>query len=108
MTISLGILRIVRVTAGISIAAAALLSPTHSARAQYLGVTCGWQYSAQLGGPVSHPDNPGVSLYNPDPNNRNETWDDWAGQLIQAGVDFVCPNCTGSFPNANSPPSQMA
>ena len=29
-------------------------------------------------------------------------------QLQQAGVDFVCPNCTGSWPHTNNPPSQIA
>ena len=75
---------------------------------QYLGVTCGYQYSAQLGGPVSQPTRQNISLYNPDPNNPNATWDDWVAQLAQAGVDFVCPNLTGSQPNTNGSPTKIA
>jgi Domain of unknown function (DUF5010)/DUF5010 C-terminal domain len=88
--------------------AAAALLLTAPSEAQYLGVTCGWQYSAELSGPPTYPTHHNLSLYNPDPGNPNETWDNWADQLIQAGVDFVCPNLTGSTPNTNSPPSQMA
>src|SRR5262249_45828199 len=75
--------------------------------AQYVGVTCGWQYSAQLTGPLTYPNQSNISLYNPDPSNPNATWDSWAEQLAQAGVDFVCPNLTGSYANSNSPPTQM-
>ena len=75
---------------------------------QYLGVTCGFQYSAQLGGPVSKPGQQNISLYNPDPSNPNATWDEWVGQLEQAGVDFVCPNLTGSQPNTNGSPTKIA
>src|SRR2546425_8161283 len=82
-------------------------SGTICSQAQYVGVTCGWQYSAQLTGPLTYPNQANISLYNPDPSNRNATWDSWAEQLAQAGVDFVCPNLTGSFANSNSPPTQM-
>jgi hypothetical protein len=58
-----------------------------------------------LSGPPSDPTHHAISLYNPDPNNPNLTWDNWADQLIQAGIDFGCPNCTGSTPNTNAPPS---
>src|SRR5262245_22744825 len=75
---------------------------------QYLGVTCGFQYSSQLGGPVSQPTRQNISLYNPDPNNPNATWDEWVAQLAQAGVDFVCPNLTGSQPNTNGSPVKIA
>jgi hypothetical protein len=75
---------------------------------QYLGVTCGFQYSAQLTGPVSKPTQENISMYNPDPNNPNETWDDWVEQLAQAGVDFVCPNLTGSQPNTGGSPAKIA
>lgn len=85
-----------------------VLSIICPAQAQYLGVTCGWQYSSQLAGPLAHPDQFNISLYNPDPNNPDATWDDWAEQLAQAGVDFVCPNLTGSYPNAGGSPVQMA
>jgi hypothetical protein len=77
------------------------------ASAQYLGVTCGWQYSAQLSGPPSMPNQQNISLYNPDPTNPNATWDGWAEQMAQAGVDFVCPNLTGSQPNTGGSPTQM-
>lgn len=80
----------------------------NSARAgQYLGVTCGFQYSPQLTGPIAYPDHQNISLYNPDPNNPNATWDDWVAQLAQAGVDFVCPNLTGSQPNPNGSPVKI-
>jgi hypothetical protein len=90
---------------------AMLASGPGSAHAQYLGVTCGYQYSAQLTGPLTYPNQFNISLYNPnggsqyDPN--NPTWSVWAEQLEQAGVDFVCPNLTGSRPQTNNPPSQM-
>jgi hypothetical protein len=82
------------------------------AQAQYLGVTCGYQYSSQLTGPLTYPNQLNISMFNPmggspyDPN--CPTWATWVEQLQQAGVDFVCPNCTGSWPNTNNPPSQMA
>ncbi len=85
----------------------ALFASFVSAWAQYIGVTCGWQYSAQLSGPVSYPTHANISLYNPDPANPNATWDSWAEQLAQSGVDFICPNLTGSNPNANGSPSKM-
>src|SRR5260370_9410424 len=78
------------------------------ASGQYVGVTCGWQYSAQLSGPPTYPTHKNISLYNPTSSNPNATWDSWAEQLAQAGVDFVCPNLTGSQPNTGNPPSQMA
>ncbi len=83
-----------------------------SAHAQYLGVTCGFQYSAQLTGPLTYPNQINISMFNPmggcqyDPN--NPTWSVWVEQLQQAGVDFVCPNLTGSWPHTNNPPSQFA
>jgi hypothetical protein len=78
------------------------------ARAQYVGVTCGFQYSSQLTGPLTYPNQQNISLYNPDPSNPNLTWDSWVEQLAQAGVDFVCPNLTGSQPNANGTPTKIA
>lgn len=74
---------------------------------QYLGVTCGWQYSAQLSGPLTYPNQYNISLYNPDPANPNMTWDSWAEQLAQAGVDYVSPNLTGSQPNTSGSPTNM-
>jgi len=84
------------------------LSPLSARPNQYLGVTCGFQYSSQLTGPVADPTHQNISLYNPDPNNPNATWDDWVAQLAQAGVDFVCPNLTGSQPNTNGSPTKIA
>src|SRR5262249_10616512 len=55
----------------------------------------------------TYPTHANISLYNPDPANPNATWDSWAEQLAQAGVDFVCPNLTGSQPNANGSPTLM-
>jgi len=78
-----------------------------STEAQYLGVTCGWQYSSQLSGPPTYPTHANISLYNPDSANPNATWDSWAEQMAQAGVDFVCPNLTGSQPNTGGSPTQM-
>jgi phage baseplate assembly protein gpV len=74
---------------------------------QFLGVTCGFQYSSQLTGPLNTAQQ-NVSLYNPDPSNPNLTWDGWVEQLAQAGVDFVCPNLTGSQPNTNGTPTKIA
>jgi hypothetical protein len=46
--------------------------------AQYLGVTCGYQYSAQLTGPLTYPNQFNISLYNPQGgsqyNTNNPTW----------------------------------
>ena len=75
---------------------------------QYLGVTLGFQYSAQLSGPPTYPNQQNQSNYNPDPNNPNLTWQVWAEQLAQAGVDFICPNLTGSQPNTNGDPIKIA
>src|SRR5688572_22862636 len=75
---------------------AILLAAADLASAQYLGVTVGFQYSSQLSGPVTYPTHQNISNYNPDPANPNATWDSWAEQLGQAGVDFICPNLTGS------------
>ncbi|HEX3801028.1 MAG TPA: DUF5010 domain-containing protein [Verrucomicrobiae bacterium] len=76
-------------------------------QAQYLGVTCGYQYSAQLTGPLSDPNQFNISLYNPQSSNPNATWDNWAEQLGQAGVDFVCPNLTGTKPNNGGNPTNI-
>src|ERR1700744_5359331 len=85
-------------------------APTNALSAganQFLGVTCGFQYSSQLTGPLNTSQQ-NVSLYNPDPNNPNLTWDGWVEQLAQAGVDFVCPNLTGSQPKTNGSPTKIA
>jgi hypothetical protein len=92
-------------------AAITLASLSDQAQAQYVGVTVGYQYSAQLTGPPTYPNQFNISMYNPnggsqyDPN--NPTWGVWAEQLEQAGVDFICPNLTGSWPQTNNPPQQM-
>src|SRR6185312_7613116 len=49
-----------------------------------------------------------ISLYNPQSSNPNATWDNWAEQLDHAGVDYVCPNLTGSQPNTGGSPANMA
>src|SRR5687767_13050843 len=92
----------------LALAATTLFGVVSSANAQYLGVTCGVQYSAQLSGPVTYPNQQNISLYNPDPASPNATWDSWTEQMAQAGVDFVCPNLTGSQPNANGTPTKIA
>ncbi|MGC3960995.1 MAG: DUF5010 domain-containing protein [Verrucomicrobiota bacterium] len=92
-------------------AAIGIASLSDQAHAQYVGVTLGYQYSAQLTGPPTYPNQFNISMYNPnggsqyDPN--NPTWGVWAEQLEQAGVDFICPNLTGSWPQTNNPPQQM-
>ncbi len=100
-------MKMTRKSAGLALSTA-LLTFASQASAQYLGVTCGWQYSKILSGPPTYPTHHNISQYNPDPNNPDFTWDNWSDQLIQAGVDFVCPNCTGSQPNTSSPPSKIA
>lgn len=81
---------------------------TAAATTGYLGVTCGYQYSDQLTGPLTYPGQQNISLYNPDPKNPNNTWDDWISQLIQAGVDFVCPNLTGANADFDDTPANIA
>jgi hypothetical protein len=91
---------------------ASVFALTFSMGAQYVGVTCGYQYSAQLTGPPTYPNQLNISMYNPNGGSKydtnNQTWDTWVEQLQQAGVDFVCPNCTGSWPNTNNPPTMIA
>ncbi len=76
--------------------------------AGFIGATCGWQYSAQIEGPLTYPNQTNISLYNPQRGNPTATWEDWAAQITQAGLDFICPNLTGSWPNTGSPPADMA
>jgi hypothetical protein len=83
-----------------------LLLFANQAEAQYLGATCGYDYGKELTGPYSIRTN--TSLYNPVSTNPNATWTDWAAQLEQAGVDFVCPNLEGSQPNTSKNPANMA
>jgi Domain of unknown function (DUF5010)/DUF5010 C-terminal domain/Concanavalin A-like lectin/glucanases superfamily len=79
---------------------------TGRVQAQYLGVTCGFNYNNDLAGPDTGTSN--TPLYNPNPANPNLTWDDWAEELGAAGVDFVCPNLRGSQPNTGVNPTNMA
>lgn len=86
-------------------AAVALLTISHG-RAQYLGVTCGYDYGRELTGPYNAATN--LPLYNPVASNPNATWAEWAAQLKQSGVDFVCPNLEGSQPNTSKNPTNIA
>ena len=54
------------------------------------------------------PAKPICTLYNPQSTNPNATWDSWAEQLRQSGVDFVCPNLRGSTPNTSVSPVNIA
>jgi lysophospholipase L1-like esterase len=74
--------------------------------AQYLGVTCGFNYNNELKGPYSAAGN--TPLYNPQSSNPNATWNEWAAQLKQSGVDYVCPNLRGSQPNTSVSPTNIA
>src|SRR4051794_35569247 len=84
---------------GLPLLFAIALCPPGLCRAQYLGVTCGYNYSNDLTGPNTGKAN--LTLYNPQSTNPNATWDSWAEQLRQSGVDFVCPNLRGSNPNTS-------
>lgn len=61
--------------------------PADQVCAQYLGVTCGFQYSAQLTGPVTYPTNHDISLYNPDGGSQYATnCPTWrVGRTVAAG-----------------------
>jgi hypothetical protein len=85
---------------------AAGLALGQSARAQYLGVTCGYDYGHELTGPYNAATN--ASMYNPVATNPNATWAEWAAELKQSGVDFVCPNLEGSQPNTSKNPTNIA
>jgi hypothetical protein len=97
-----------RLLAAFTLMAIMFVQPVH---AQYVGVTMGYQYEPVLTGPLNYSQY-NLPLYTPnwpsqyDPN--NPTWGVWLEQLQQAGVDFVGPNCTGSWPHTNNPPTQMA
>src|SRR3989442_5442644 len=80
-----------------------LVVPAH---AQHLGVTCGWSYGNDLTGPYT--DTANKPLFNPIPGNPDSTWDDWAEELGVSGVDFVCPNLRGSWPNTDQNPTNIA
>jgi hypothetical protein len=76
------------------------------ARAQYLGVTCGWGYGNDLTGPYTATAN--APLFNPIAGQPNRTWDNWAEELAASGVDFVCPNLRGSWPETSQNPTNIA
>ena len=88
----------------IVIAAALVLSI--GANAQYIGVTCGFNYVHDLDGPVGPAKN--WPLYNPSKQNPNDTWQNWVEELTASGVDFVCPNLRGSHPNNATNPTNVA
>lgn len=77
-----------------------------SADAQYIGVTCGFNYVHDLDGPVGPAKN--WPLYNPSKQNPNDTWQNWVEELAASGVDFVCPNLRGSYPNNVTNPTNIA
>ena len=76
------------------------------AQAQYLGVTCGWSYGNDLTGPYTGTAN--APLFNPIAGQPNRTWDNWAEELAASGVDFVCPNLRGSWPDTSQNPTNIA
>jgi hypothetical protein len=85
--------------------AGALLLAIQS-HAQYIGVTCGFNYDNDLTGPYTGRTN--VPMFNPISGDPNATWDNWAEELRQSGVDFVCPNLRGSQPNTGVSPTNIA
>ena len=82
------------------------LALTQQIQAQYLGVTCGYDYHNNLTGPYTICTN--TPLYNPVSTDPDATWNEWAAELKQSGVDFVCPNLEGSQPNTNKSPALIA
>src|SRR5882757_690480 len=74
--------------------------------AQYLGVTCGFNYSHDLDGPIGECMN--FPLYNPSKTNPNASWQNWAEELLASGVDFVAPNLRGAYPNNATNPTNIA
>ncbi len=84
--------------------ALAILAPR--AAAQYLGVTLGYDYQSELSGP--HQADLNMPLYNPVASDPGATWNEWAAELKQSGVDFVCPNLEGSRPNTQKNPAHIA
>ncbi|RYD95443.1 MAG: DUF5010 domain-containing protein [Sphingobacteriales bacterium] len=82
-------------------------TPAKVDEGRYLGVTVGFQYSAQLTGPPTYPNMQNQSMYNPEIGRPDLTWESWTEQLGQSGVDFICPNLTGSTPNPNGSPVKI-
>jgi hypothetical protein len=79
-------------------------------QAQYLGVTLGYDYNGngydELAGPYQTKTN--TPMYNPDGSAPNSTFNEWASELKQSGVDFVCPNLRGSRPKTDVNPTNIA
>lgn len=88
------------------IAVSAIAGWAMSTSAQYIGVTCGFNYEHDLDGPIRSCMN--FPLYNPQEANPNATWQNWVEELSAAGVDFVCPNLRGSYPNNATNPTNIA
>ncbi len=84
----------------------ATLALAKPAAAQYLGVTCGYNYEHDLDGPLGKSMN--TPLYNPSKQDPNASWQNWAEELAASGVDFVCPNLRGSYPNNMTNPTNIA
>jgi hypothetical protein len=82
------------------------LSMAAGVQAQYLGTTCGYDYNNDLQGPDTGTDN--TPLFNSLSGNPNATWDDWAEEIAASGVDYVCPNLRGSYPNTSVNPTNIA
>jgi len=74
---------------------------------QYLGATCGYDYSNDLTGPCTNAtDN--APLYNPPSGTASDTWGVWLEQMQQGGLDFICPNLKGSQPKTTLNPTNIA
>src|SRR5882672_6383462 len=81
---------------------AVVFSLTRPVYAQYVGATCGYDYSSDLTGPcTNNTDN--VPLYNPPSGTASDTWGSWVEQMQQAGLDFICPNLKGSQYSGTTP-----
>jgi len=94
-----------KTTAKILVAMAAL-TVAMTAGAQYLGVTCGFNYEHDLDGPIGKSMN--FPLFNPVKTDPNASWQNWAEELAASGVDFVCPNLRGAHPNNLTNPTNIA
>jgi hypothetical protein len=94
--------------ATLALACGVAVSIFQPASAQYLGVTTGYNYANELTGPVVNPSSTNISLYNPDPNNPDKTWNSWVEQYNQAGIDFVAVDLRGSQPETSLSPTHIA
>jgi hypothetical protein len=104
-------------TVGMSPASSQVSATTAAAStalpAKVLGATFGFNYEGDMTGPddgstFGATDIMNVPLYNADPKNTQASWDNWVGEAGQAGLDFICPNLRGAFPNADWTPAGMA